>query len=174
MLRVLGGSWFQGECLFWAFVLILSFSCSFELLCWFWAFLALLSFCVDFELFFLFWAFPSSCLPFCLALPLFLSVVGFCGFSSFRWPSWAFLGFLSLLAVLHGILDSKFKLCAFVVNGLIKGEIEKPSGQFFGLIVMSYWLDEVWIQIRDRFVLFFFYHCFVRRIAFACLVVCRW
>jgi hypothetical protein len=28
---------------------------------------------------------------------------------------------LGLLAVLHGILDSNFKLCAFVVNGLIKG-----------------------------------------------------
>jgi hypothetical protein len=36
--------------------------------------------------------------------------------------------------VLHGILDSNFKLCALVVNGLIKGEIEKPSGQFIGLI----------------------------------------
>jgi hypothetical protein len=40
------------------------------------------------------------------------------------------LGLLGLLAVLHGILDSKFKLCAFVVNGLIKGEIEKPSSSF--------------------------------------------
>jgi hypothetical protein len=26
----------------------------------------------------------------------------------------------------------------FVVNGLIKGEIEKPSGPFLGLIVMSH------------------------------------
>jgi hypothetical protein len=42
------------------------------------------------------------------------------------------------LAVLHGVLDSNFKLCAFIVNGLIKGEIEKPSGQFLGLIVMSH------------------------------------
>jgi hypothetical protein len=40
--------------------------------------------------------------------------------------------------VLHGILDSNFKLCAFVVNGLIKWEIEKPSGQFIDLIVMSH------------------------------------
>jgi hypothetical protein len=38
-----------------------------------------------------------------------------------------FLGFLGLLAMLHGVLDLNFKLCAFVVNGLIK-EIEKPSG----------------------------------------------
>jgi hypothetical protein len=42
------------------------------------------------------------------------------------------------LAVLHGVLDSRFKLCAFVVNGLIKGEIEKPSSQFLGLIMVSH------------------------------------
>jgi hypothetical protein len=36
---------------------------------------------------------------------------------------------LGLLVVLHEVLDSNFKLCALVVNGLIKGEIEKPSGQ---------------------------------------------
>jgi hypothetical protein len=50
-----------------------------------------------------------------------------------------FLSFLlasDLLAVLHGVLDSRFKLCAFIVNGLIKGEIEKPSGQFLSLIVL--------------------------------------
>jgi hypothetical protein len=52
-----------------------------------------------------------------------------------------FLTFLlasGLLAVLHGILNSNFKLCAFVVNGLIKGKIEKSSGQFLSLIVMSH------------------------------------
>jgi hypothetical protein len=32
--------------------------------------------------------------------------------------------------VLHGVLDLNFKLCAFVVNRLINGEIEKPSDQF--------------------------------------------
>jgi hypothetical protein len=48
------------------------------------------------------------------------------------------LEFLGLLAVLRGVLDSNFKLCAFVINGLIKGEIEKPSSQFLGLIVMSH------------------------------------
>jgi hypothetical protein len=53
----------------------------------------------------------------------------------------AFLSFsltFGHLAMLHGVLDSIFKLCAFVVNGLIKGKIEKPSGQFLGLIVMSH------------------------------------
>jgi hypothetical protein len=50
----------------------------------------------------------------------------------------SFFGFLGLLAVLHGVLDSNSKLCAFIVNGLIKGEIKKPSGQFLGLIVMSH------------------------------------
>jgi hypothetical protein len=53
--------------------------------------------------------------------------------------SWLF----GLLVVLHGVLDSNFKLYAFVVNGLIKGEIEKASGQFLGLIVMSHWIGEV-------------------------------
>jgi hypothetical protein len=38
-----------------------------------------------------------------------------------------------LLVVLHGVLDSNFKLCGFVVNGLIKGEIEKPSCPLLGL-----------------------------------------
>jgi hypothetical protein len=49
-----------------------------------------------------------------------------------------FLAFLGLLAVLHGVLDLNFKLCAFVVNGLIKEEIEKSSGPFLCLIVMSH------------------------------------
>jgi hypothetical protein len=40
--------------------------------------------------------------------------------------------------VLNGVLDSNFKLYAFVVNGFIKGDIEKPSGQLVGLIVMSH------------------------------------
>jgi hypothetical protein len=42
------------------------------------------------------------------------------------------------LVVLHGVLDLRFKLCSFVVNRLINGEIEKPGGQFLGLIVMSH------------------------------------
>jgi hypothetical protein len=45
--------------------------------------------------------------------------------------------------MLYGVLDSNFRLCAFVINGLIKGGIEKPSGQFLGLIVMSHSLGEV-------------------------------
>jgi hypothetical protein len=36
--------------------------------------------------------------------------------------------------VLHVVLDLKFKFCAFIVNGLINGEIEKPSDQYIGLI----------------------------------------
>jgi hypothetical protein len=40
--------------------------------------------------------------------------------------------------VLHGVLNLNFKLYIFVVNGLIKGEIKKPSGQFLSLIVMSH------------------------------------
>jgi hypothetical protein len=52
-----------------------------------------------------------------------------------------FLSFLLasyLLVVLHEVLNLRFKLCAFVVNELIKGEIEKLSGQFLGLIMMSH------------------------------------
>jgi hypothetical protein len=49
-----------------------------------------------------------------------------------------FFGIFSLLAVLHEVLDSNFKFCAFIFNGLIKGEIEKPSYQFLDLIVMSH------------------------------------
>jgi hypothetical protein len=38
--------------------------------------------------------------------------------------------------VLHVILNPKFKHCAFgLVNVLIKGEIEKPSGLCLGLFV---------------------------------------
>jgi hypothetical protein len=73
-----------------------------------------------------------------LGFAAFVPFVGFCGFPSFRRPSLAFPGFLGFLAMLHGVMDSNFKLCAFVVNGLNKGEIEKPSGQFLGLIVMSH------------------------------------
>jgi hypothetical protein len=55
----------------------------------------------------------------------------------------SFFSFLGLLAVLHGVLNSNFKLYVFVVNGFIKGEIEKPSGSFLDLIVMSHLLSEV-------------------------------
>jgi hypothetical protein len=48
--------------------------------------------------------------------------------------SWLF----GLLAMLHGVLDSNFNLCVFIVNGLIKGEIDKLCGQFLSLIVMSH------------------------------------
>jgi hypothetical protein len=45
---------------------------------------------------------------------------------------------IGLLAMLHvsWIQNSNFVL--FVVNVLIKGEIEKPSDQYLGLIVMSH------------------------------------
>jgi hypothetical protein len=42
-----------------------------------------------------------------------------------------------LLAVLYGVSDLRFQFCAFVVNGLIMGEIQKLSGQLLGFIVMS-------------------------------------
>jgi hypothetical protein len=105
-------------------VLILSFSYSSELL------LALL--------FHFAWSCRFSCLLLVLAVFLILDDL-----------LEIFLGFFGLLSVLHGVLDSNFKLCDFVVNGLIKGEIEKPSGQFLSFIAMSHWLGKVWIWIWD-------------------------
>jgi hypothetical protein len=67
-------------------------------------------------------------LPFWLGLLLFVPFVGFVAFSFFLMTFLNFSLASGLLAVLHGVLDSNFKLYAFVVNGLIKGEIEKPSG----------------------------------------------
>jgi hypothetical protein len=67
-----------------------------------------------------------------------VSFVDFCGFPLLDDLPELFFGFFCLLAMLHEILDLNFKLCVFVINGLIRGEIEKPSGQFLGLIVMSH------------------------------------
>jgi hypothetical protein len=82
-----------------------------------------------------------------------------------------FLAFV-LLAVPHGVLDSKFKLCAFVVDVLIKGEIEKPSGQYLGLIMMV--IDIPWFEFKSGIFQWFLpLSLFVWRITFACLVMCR-
>jgi hypothetical protein len=78
-----------------------------------------------------------------------------------------------LLNVLHGVLNSNFKLCAFCCQWTHQGEIEKLSGQFLGLIMMSHWLGEVWIRIQDILVVWPL-SLFIWRIVFACLVVCRW
>jgi hypothetical protein len=87
-------------------VLILSVSCSFAF------FLSLL---YHFD-----WLCCFSCFLFAFAVFLFLDDL-----------LKLFLAFFGLLAVLHETLDSNFKLCVFIVNSrLIKGEIEKPSGQF--------------------------------------------
>jgi hypothetical protein len=50
----------------------------------------------------------------------------------------AFAVFLLLDDLLELFWLFGYSSCAFVVNGLIKGEIEKPSGQFLDLIVMSH------------------------------------
>jgi hypothetical protein len=60
----------------------------------------------------------------------------------------------------------------FAVNGLIKGEIEKPSGQFLSFIMMSHWLGEVCIQIRDISVILPL-SLFMWRITIACVMVHR-
>jgi hypothetical protein len=43
-----------------------------------------------------------------------------------------------LLAMLHGSWIQNLNFVLFVNNVLIKRKIEKPSGQFLGMIVMSY------------------------------------
>jgi hypothetical protein len=75
--------------------------------------------------------------------------VGLAAFLFFYMTFFSFFLLFGLLAVLYEVLDSNFKLYAFIVNGLIKGEIEKPSGYFLGLSVMSHWLADVWIWVRD-------------------------
>jgi hypothetical protein len=48
-----------------------------------------------------------------------------------------------LLAVLRGSWIQTSNFVPFVVNELIKGDIEKSSGQFLSLIAMSHSLGEV-------------------------------
>jgi hypothetical protein len=43
-----------------------------------------------------------------------------------------------LLAMLHEFWIRNLNFVLFVINVLIKRKIEKPSGQFIGMIVMSY------------------------------------
>jgi hypothetical protein len=73
------------------------------------------------------------------SLPFFAILLGFAIFRAFYWLFAIFLLDDPLkLFLAFWVLDSNFKLCAFVFNGLIKGEIEKLSGMFLGLIVMSH------------------------------------
>jgi hypothetical protein len=62
---------------------------------------------------------------------------------------WAFVGFWSSRCTSWGLGFELQHLCFLVDNWLIKGKIEKSSGQFLSLIMMSHWLDKVWIQIWD-------------------------
>jgi hypothetical protein len=62
----------------------------------------------------------------------------------------------------------------FVVNGLIKREIEKPSGQYLGLICDESLTCRGLNSNSEHFDSFTFIFYFMWRIAFACLVVCRW
>jgi hypothetical protein len=97
-----------------------------------------LSFCVDFEFFCSSELFLALICHFAWLCRFSCLLLGFAMFPLLDDLLELFFGFLGLLVVLHGILDSNLKLCSFVVNGLIKGEIEKPSGRFLGLIVTSH------------------------------------
>jgi hypothetical protein len=63
-----------------------------------------------------------------------------------------------LLAVLHGVLDSNFKLCAFVVNGIIKGRLRN---QVVSSLVWLWWvIDLVRFEFESGiFRLFYLYLC---------------
>jgi hypothetical protein len=90
-----------------------------------------------------------------------------------------FAGGLAVCVVAGGALQT-VAIPAVVEGGALHACVvfyrvgEKLSGQFLDLIMMSHSLDEIWIRIQNNFILFLFYLCFVWRITFVCLVVCRW
>jgi predicted membrane metal-binding protein len=91
----------------------------------------ILSFCVEFELFLALlchfaWLCRFSCLV--LAFAVFLLEMTFLSFSwLFGSSNYASCG-----------LGFELQTLCFFINGIIKGETEKPSGQFLDLIVMSH------------------------------------
>jgi hypothetical protein len=62
----------------------------------------------------------------------------------------------------------------FVVNGLIKGEIEKPSGQYLGFICDESLTHRGLNLNLGHFCGSAILPLFIWRIVFACLVVCKW
>jgi hypothetical protein len=70
------------------------------------------------------------------------------------------------------ILNSNFAL--FIVNILIKGEIEKPSAQLLGLICDELLTCQDLNSNLGHFRGSTLLPLFVWRIVFACIVVCRW
>jgi hypothetical protein len=94
--------------------LSLSFSCSSLLCCFFF-----------------------SSLPFSW-FAAFCAICRFCGFFLFWMTFLSFSLSFGLLAVLHVSWIQNSNFVPFIVNVLIKWEIEKPSGQHLGLIVISH------------------------------------
>jgi hypothetical protein len=76
----------------------------------------------------------------------------------------------ALLPVLHGVLNLNIKLHTFVVNGLIKGEIEKLNGQYNSLICDES-LTCRGLNLNPEHFDNFTFIFFVLRITFTCLVV---
>jgi hypothetical protein len=73
-----------------------------------------------------------------MVLPIFVPFVSFAIFfllDDLREP---FFGFLFSSCTSSCLRFEIQTLCFCVINGLIKGEIEKPSDQYLGLIVMSH------------------------------------
>jgi hypothetical protein len=86
----------------------------------------------------------------------------------------SFSWFFGLLDVLHGVLNLNFKLCAFCCQWTHQGEIEKPSGQYIGLICDESMTCQGLNLNPGHFGGSTTIHLFMWRITFACLVVCRW
>jgi hypothetical protein len=79
----------------------------------------------------------SFSLLFSLGLPLSCQILAFAGFLLLDGLFEFFFGFWSFSCASIGIGFEIQTLCFCVVNVLIKGEIEKSSGQYLGLSVMS-------------------------------------
>jgi hypothetical protein len=73
-----------------------------------------------------------------------------------------------------GSLIQNSNFVVFIVNGLIKWEIEKPSGQYLGLICDES-LTMLKFEFKSGIAPWFYYTImFMWRIAFTCLMVCNW
>jgi hypothetical protein len=83
-------------------------------------------------------SYSCSSLPFYLTLPLFCLLLAFTVFLFLDDLLKLFFAFLVFLVCFIGSRIQTSNFVLFIINELIKGEIEKSSGQFLDLIVMSH------------------------------------
>jgi hypothetical protein len=116
---------------------------------WFWAFLALF-----------------------MVLPPFVPFVGFAAFLYCRWHSLAFSLASGLLVVLHGVSDLRFKLCDLLS---IDSSKRRLRNQVVSSLIWLWWIINLpRFELESKtFYCFTFILCFMWRIIFSCLMVCR-